>query len=83
MKIKKSEKIFRERFYSKAKFSEKIFLQKSRNDSVAAGSEKGGAVYYSTLQPIQAQNGRIVPIFTARAAFVARVGARILGGAWI
>lgn len=43
MKIKKSHKKFSENnFYSKAKIFQKKFLQKSRNDSVAAGRGKGG-----------------------------------------
>ena len=57
---KKNQKKFSENdFYSKAKIFRKNFYKKSRNDSVAAGAAKRGMVYYSTLQPIQAQNGRI------------------------
>ena len=47
-KIRK--KISENDFILRLKFSEKIFLQKSRNDSVAVGASKGGTVYYSTKQ---------------------------------
>ena len=43
MKNKKIRKKFSENnFYHRLKFSEKIFLQKSRKDSVVAGCCKGG-----------------------------------------
>ena len=48
MKNKKIRKKFSENdFILRLKFSEKIFLQKSRIDSVAAGASKGGMVYHS------------------------------------
>ena len=47
---KNKKKISENNFYSKAKIFRKIFLQKSRNDSVAVGASKGEAVYHSTQQ---------------------------------
>ena len=48
---KKIRKKFPENdFILRLKFSEKNFLQKSRNDSVAVGASKGEAVYHSTQQ---------------------------------
>ena len=48
---KKIRKKFQRTIYIlRLKFSEKIFLQKSRIDSVAVGAAKGGMAYYSTQQ---------------------------------
>lgn len=52
----------------KIKKSEKKFFTKSRNDSVAAGRDKGGVGYNINKKAIQARCGHITRILKARAA---------------
>ena len=47
-KIKNKKKISENNFILRPNFSEKIFLQKSRNDSVAAGAQIGGVYLQRT-----------------------------------
>lgn len=69
MKNKKNQKkIQRTTFITGLNFSEKNFLQKSRNDSVVSDAQKGGVPYYRPKREkrpmIRAQYGRIVFIFS-------------------
>ena len=68
MKNKKIRKKFQRTIYiTWLIFSEKFFLQKSRNDSVASDAPKGGVgVIFAPIRKrlaIHAQHGRIAPIF--------------------
>ena len=53
-------------FYSKAKIFRKIFLRRQRGGWVW---QRGGAVYYSNTQSIQAQCGRIAHVLSCAAGF--------------